>query len=221
MRHFFIFSFCLCLLLSCQKNEVSFENETIPLTLAELSQTPRFKVARLYSLIKVTLIKDENIPVKGTFHLKSGELDDRKLELRADLFSWDSGLDLRDERVRQIFFKAPKENQDFLKITATNFTHDMKNLREKKQLNHLKIALDITLNQKTVTKTAEVFAMFDETKGRLQVMSLQPVSLKISEFFLSDRLKELMEVCEHKIMGDEVAVDFKIEFVPVITESDK
>jgi hypothetical protein len=177
-----------------------------------------FTVALNASTLYVTTIKDAGIPVKATINLASGRLslagvsEQPALDLEIDLSTFNSGMELRDGRVRQIFFNA--DQADFKTahlVVAALPTGSVEKLKAEKKILNVPVSADFTLHGKTQKISGAVTAFFNK-KGRLQIKTAEPFVIKISEWTLSENLEKLKAICGHQIIADEVKVDIDWQF---------
>lgn len=169
------------------------------------------------SILYLTTLKDGGIPVKGSLNIAQGSLDlsgksSPALSLTIDLESFDSGLPLRNERVRQIFFNSDKKEFSTAVLTVDSFPADVvKKLRDEKGLTEVIVDGNLDFHGKK-QKLSVKLGVSVTPAGRLAVKSVTPVEVKISDWPLADNLKSLMQVCGHQKIDNVVTVDVNVEF---------
>lgn len=167
--------------------------------------------------ISVTTVKDGTTEVPATFSGVTGKLafGDRGAEqagigaLTLDLASWDSGLALRDERVRTLFLGVAQHP------TAT-FSVDA--------LEGVGAAMDAVGGEASVTATGTLYLAGGSTalsapmtltrtaETRYLLSSTEPLAVSIKELGLAEPLQRLMDACQHESIADSVAVSVSIQF---------
>lgn len=182
-------------------------------------QADKFTLAPDTSIIYVTAHKDEKVPVKGSLNFTTGGLDlaaSAKLaaSLTVDLESYDSGLPLRNGRVRQLFFNSDKP--DFAKATLVIDAigeEEVKKLRGDQKLEKVPVTGTLTFHgeSKSVKAVLDVGYTWG---GRLSVKTATPIVFKISEWQLLDNLEAMMAACGHLKVDDVVTLDVTAEFSP-------
>lgn len=197
-------------------SELDAENSDSALSQA-LAAT-EFTVALNASTLYVTTVKDAGIPVKATVNLASGGLSlataegQPALDLQIDLNTFNSGLELRDDRVRRFFFNADQEafKTARLVVAALPMGSSEKLKLEKKILN-VPVSADFTLRGKT-QKISGMVNVFFNKQGRLQIKTAKPFAIKFSELALSENLEKLKVICGHQSIADDVKVDVDWQF---------
>lgn len=214
----FLVFFCL---LACSKDRSGEEAKKVrTLTVEQVLQKGAFQLVVDASLITVGTVKDGSIPVKGSLNLKQGFLnlnaDARSLfEAVIAFTSWDSGLVLRDDRVRRIFFGTDEvKNQSGVFLAKQLSPQIIEKFKQDQKLPAVTAEGTITFGGVNVPVLAQLSAEFNE-KQRLVVKTLEPFTLKISDLKLTENLKKLMVVCAHQSVDDVVAVEVYLEFEPL------
>jgi polyisoprenoid-binding protein YceI len=170
------------------------------------------------SAIYLTIVKDSNIPVKASVNVKGGRIDLTDPakpvgDVTLDLNSFDSGLPLRNDRVKEYFFRTEK-NGDTATFKLTMIPADaIATLRAQKHADSVVISGDFTLNGVTVPLSVAVNLTFTEL-GTLSVKSVTPAKVSISKLGLNENLTALTTICQHKSVDDDVNVDFDFAFTP-------
>lgn len=178
----------------------------------------KFTVVQNASTLYVTTIKDAGIPVKGTVNLASGGLflgttqERSALDIQIDLNTFNSGLELRDDRVRRFFFNA---DQEIFKtahlVVAALPVGSVEKLRSEKKLLNVSVSADFTWHGET-QKISGMVDVFFNKNGRLQIKTAKPFAITISEWALAENLEKLKTICGHQMIADTVQVDIDWQF---------
>lgn len=210
----------LCVLnMACQKgSDNSGLGDTATKTVSpdEVLKNDKFQVYKPTSVIYLTTIKDSAIPVKASLGFAEGTLQlasaDAFLALTVDLESFDSGLPLRNDRVRKIFFNSDKKemSQAIFKIAALP-GDALAKLKADKELKDYSLEGELDFHGVKKNITAKLNASITPA-GRIAVKSVQPLEIKISDFSLSENLKSMIQVCGHLGIDDLVKLDVAVEF---------
>lgn len=202
---------------ACSSNKVHEVEKTGNIQVNKALQNGVFQLKKDASWVSVRTLKNGFVPVKGTLNFSKGTLDlnDLKnfLELKVNLLSWDSGLSQRDSRVKSVFFAASESNSEAVfKVTEVS-PEIIDGFRKEKSFQKYSVKGQLTLAGKTTKVRAILNGSFDQ-KGRLRIKSLNPIELKISELGLSDNLKKLIEICNHRSVENVVELNVDVVFVP-------
>jgi polyisoprenoid-binding protein YceI len=179
----------------------------------------RFTLALDSSIIYVTARKDEKVPVKGSLNFGSGMLDlsagaKPAATLSVDLESYDSGLAIRNERVRKLFFNS--DQLGFAKATLTIDTilaEAVQKLRADQKLEKTPVTGTLTFHGESKSIKASLDLTYT-WGGRLVVRSAEPLQFKISDWALAENLKTRMTACGHQKVDDVVMFEVNAEFSP-------
>lgn len=218
----FSLSFTACSKLDPKPDETAIGEAPRPKVSA--SAATEFKAATFASQILMRVTKDEKIPVAATFNVKAGELKwldkpsgaaglrSAEASVVMDVASFNSGLLLRDERVREIFFGADNGVSAEVSFAVKAATpEDLVPLRTQGAVTGVAVTGDL----KAFGKSLPIAATIDLSvtpEGRLRAVSTSPIVIKISELGLNTNLAKLMAECGHKSVSDEVQVEFALEF---------
>lgn len=113
--------------------------------------------------------------------------DSGKVTLRVELESVSTGISLRDERMRNLFFEVAKFPD--ATVSAQLDIRPINTLAPGAQL-ELSLPLTVSLHGKTQTYSAELLATrLDD--HRFQVVTLAPLVLNVADFALTDGLEAL------------------------------
>lgn len=183
-----------------------------------------FKALTNASQMTVRMVKDDSVPVAATFNLKEGELKLSEsgavstsvtpiaARVAVDVASFNSGLLLRDDRVRSIFFETQKAENTVMTVAIHAVSSDtISVLRSKGAVNGVPVTGSVSYFGKTLPLVATIDLSIT-AEDRLRATSASPVIVKISELGLNPNLAKLMMECGHKSVADEVRVEFALEF---------
>ena len=167
------------------------------------------------SKITLAIIKDRDAksPVIATLLLRDGavRLGPGTARLTLDLDTFDSGIPLRNERVRGIVFETSGVGWDTAELTVEKIPDDaLAALREKK-LFRTKLDATLKLHGHTAKLVLPVEASF-ASGGELWVKTSEPLVLKTSDFDLIANVKRLSQICMHDSVDDAVSVEVSLTF---------
>jgi polyisoprenoid-binding protein YceI len=170
------------------------------------------------SKISLAVVKDHNAngPVVVTVLLRDGAISfgAGTARLSIDLDSIDSGVPLRNERLRGVLLETGGPGWDTAELRITSIPESaLVALREKRGVGGVKIDGELALHGVTA-KVPFIANVSFGTGGVLLVKSAAPVELKISDYGLGENLKKLITLCKHESIDDVVKVDFSLEFTP-------
>lgn len=164
------------------------------------------------SQLTVEVIKDANIPVKGSLKVIAGSLsktqkNDWSVVLRVAVNSWNSGLDLRDERVKNTFFQVSKPGFEELRFEAYDIPHDVvQGAQSGKTQNYdLKGFMVFNGMMQNLIIPVEV----KSENHHLVVKGQTPIS--IQQWGLNENKLSLMKECNHQNILDQVSVSFDLK----------
>lgn len=170
------------------------------------------------SRISLSVIKDRDTtsPVVGKLVLRDGAVSldatPASARLSIDLDSFDSGIPLRNERVRGIFFETSAIGWETGELSVPSIPADVvRALREKKLAPHAALDGTLRIHGHAVPVKLVVDAGYGDN-GRLWVKTTSPAQVKISDFDLTDNLRHLSAICMHDSIDDIVEVTVALEF---------
>jgi len=156
--------------------------------------------------ITATSLKNGSAEVPGTL-MVAGELtfaDPLTLEgvdgeLSVDLMTWDSQLELRDQRIRDTFFEVAQ---------TPRATFEPALFKEG--------SLEGQLTLHGVSKPVSVPVEVLKSEGGVAVRSTEPWVVKISDYGMQPQLDALITLCGHESVADEVRlmVDVRVGEAP-------
>lgn len=189
------------LALACATSEV---NEPTPAPAEAPPPSPLTTWEAKGTLTAVT-IKNGTAEVPGTLDV-GGQLtfaDTKDLEgisgtLTADLNTWNSQLELRDDRIKQTFFEVADH------ATAT---FEAKGLNVAGGKGTLDGALSLHGTSKDVSVPVEIL----HTESGMALRSTEPWVVKISDHDMAAQLDALITLCAHESIADEVKVTVDVQ----------
>lgn len=167
------------------------------------------------SKITLSIIKDRDTksPVVATVLLRDGAvaLGPGTARLTIDLDTFDSGIPLRNERVRGIVFETSGVGWDTAELTVQKIPDDvLASIREKK-LVRTKLDAAMKIHGHTANLVLPVEASL-RPDGALWVKTTEPLAVKTSDFDLVGNVKRLSQICMHDSIDDVVNVEVSLEF---------
>jgi len=162
------------------------------------------------SYLNFTSVKNSNIIEVHKFDKLSGKInEDGIADVKINLKSVDTGIEIRDERLKDYLFDTKKYPD------AIFSTHiDMKKILEELYKNSIyKTTLEGYLNLKghRIELKIPVDIKYLDNKN-VQVMSASPVTLNIDDFKMGAGLEKLKELANLRSIGFNVPVNFKVVF---------
>jgi len=156
--------------------------------------------------ITATSLKNGSAEVPGTL-MVAGELtfaDPLTLEgvdgeLSVDLMSWDSQLELRDQRIRDTFFEVTQYSKATFEPALFKDG-----------------SLEGQLTLHGVSKPVSVPVEVLKSEGGIALRSTEPWVVKISDYGMQPQLDALITLCGHESVADEVGlmVDVRVGEAP-------
>jgi len=198
----------LAFLGGCGTNEAPAPAEVVP-------STPELQAELLHlgAEVEVTTLKNGTAPVVGRFGAAEGELHVQNIDtwegltgaIRIPLVQWDSGLALRDERIRETFFRVPEVPRAVLELQVAQplaspllvgKAADLL-LEASLSVGGPSVPVDLALRVKREGERAYSFE------------STAPAKVAISSLGLTPQLEALVKLCGHQSVADAVTVAFK------------
>ncbi len=169
--------------------------------------------------INVMTVKDGEVEVPGRFTDAKGKFsfDDGALQqglagaLTINLGSWDSGLELRDTRVKDLFFQVVQHP------TATFTLDGIDGVpAEGVAIGHeVEATATGTLYMGGSNTGVEARVKLSRSgEKEFHIDTLEPFVVSIESVGMVEPLKELMRVCEHKSIDDSVKVSVRLDLGP-------
>jgi polyisoprenoid-binding protein YceI len=166
--------------------------------------------------VSMITVKDGDTEVPGKFEGVTGTMtfadgkhpSELTGSLDISLASWDSGLELRDDRVKSIFFEVAKHQSASFRLTS------IEDLPEE----GMEIGSDaegtakgrLTIGGTSVDVEAKVkLGRSGETDFHLD--TVEPFVVSIESLQMTDPLKALMKECAHESVDDNVRVSVRLD----------
>jgi len=167
------------------------------------------------SLLTMTAVKDGNIPVKGSLVLSQGRVQktsagDWQLVVGFDPKSFNTGLPLRDQRVRDIFFQVATPSFDAIRFESTDIADAV--VQSVKGGVEQALTVKGTLFFAGQQKEVSFQALLKLENGLISVTNQEPILISIAAWGLEPAKQALMLVCNHREIQDAVQVAFSVKF---------
>ncbi|HTL46617.1 MAG TPA: YceI family protein [Verrucomicrobiae bacterium] len=165
--------------------------------------------------VSFTVAKNETASVLGYFReylgaLKLGPNGPERLDMVLDVNSLDTGVPGRNNRILSLFFQSMKPDLGLVTIAFDHFELGGAFADWKAgETREVTASGMITLNG--VQKPLAAKLSVTRSGQGWSVTSAEPVTLLISDFNFADRVYELMKSCNHKAIGNAVAVKVNLE----------
>ena len=173
-----------------------------------------------HSQVQISVIKDKDTksPVVGRMMLTDGAValssPTPSARLSIDIDTIDTGVPIRNERVRNIFFETSGVGWDTIEVVIPAIPAAVvAALRDQRKVDQAKLDATLRVHGRTVMTVLTVDASYSED-GRLTVKTSTPAQIKISDFTLSDNLHRLSSICMHDSIDDLVLVEATLQFAP-------
>lgn len=154
-------------------------------------------------------IKKNNVMETHRFeHFTSSINDQGEAKLTLDLTSVNSGIEIRDQRMKEILFETTKYS------TSTFLTQlDMERLASQKigDVTQQKITGVLSLHgiEKEVSAAVNIIKLSD---SKIIVSSLSPISVQASDFALEDGITTLKDIAKLPSIAFSVPVSFHLTY---------
>ncbi len=143
-----------------------------------------------------------------TFKKLQGHISGSQVVLTVDLSSVDTGIEIRDERLKTLFF-------DIVKFPTATVSIDLKksDLNPIKQGQRKTLQLDAEITIQGVTQTVPVeVQVITLAKNQRLVFSSQPIIIDLKNFNLLQGVNKLREIAKLKSINAAVPVTFSLLF---------
>ncbi|MEJ2328053.1 MAG: YceI family protein [Chromatiaceae bacterium] len=163
------------------------------------------------SSLSFVSIKKDSVGEVMHFKKLTGSLDNSGTAvLSVPLASVETGIPVRDERMRDLLFQVAQ----YPKATFQG-TIDMKTAAALKAGDqaHIPVKGQLSLHGKSAEISADTLAT-KLADGRLSVVTTEPVIVHTGDFGLNDGVKKLMEVAGLPAISRAVPVTFALTFTP-------
>ena len=143
-----------------------------------------------------------------TFNKLQGHIEGSQVVLSVDLASVDTGIDIRDKRLRELFFNIAKF--PLATVTIDLKKSDLNPMRQGER-KVLKLDAEITIQDITQTMAVEVQVIALGKNQRL-VFSNQPIIVDLKNFDLLKGVNALREIAKLQSINSAVPVTFSLLF---------
>jgi len=143
-----------------------------------------------------------------TFKKLRGHIADTKVSMTVDLNSVDTGIEIRDERIRELFFDIVHFPTAEISITLNK--SDLKFIKQG-QAKILKLDADIELQGEVQTIPVELQIVALD-KNQLLVFSRLPVIVDLKNFNLLKGVNALREIAKLQSINTTIPVTFSLLF---------
>ena len=165
--------------------------------------------------IETVAIKNGSAEVKGVFKSVSGKIgfggtkDAPTLSgtVEVDLASYNSGLEIRDKNVQDLFFEVAQYGTAVLKLKNTgpvpgqNFPMG----------EPTEIAMAGTLSMHGAEAPVETTLVVRRTSPiDIKVETKEPLHVSIADFGMNGQLQALIKACAHESVGDDILVNASV-----------
>jgi len=160
------------------------------------------------SVLNFTTTKNASKTEIQSFEIMQGRIKGNQAILKVDLSSVDTGIDIRDERLRTLFFNIAKfpEATASLKIESAD-------IKAIKLGYSQEMSVDAVIDLYGVKQTLPVVVQVTQLKeGKLLVFSKQPLIVKLSKFSLLEGLNKLRDIAKLQSINAAVPVTFSLLF---------
>ena len=174
-----------------------------------------FGVGEDVSELKMTAIKNETTPVLAYFRRFGGYLLFRGgafsgAGLLVSLNAFDSGVPGRDGRVMTIFFRSFDPRFSSARIRLDELVEGPAALKELADGKAHEVGAKGTLTLNGVTKPIQPAIRVQWSENQWTVSSVSPLEILLSDFDLDDQAPALMKACNHKAIGNRIALEWNV-----------
>jgi len=160
------------------------------------------------SVLNFTTTKNSSKTEVQSFEAMQGRIEGNKAVLKVDLSSVDTGIDIRDERLRALFFNIA----NFPEATAS-LKIDPADIKAIKLGYSQEMALDAVIDLYGVKQTLEVVVQVTRLKeGKLLIFSKQPLIVNLNKYNLLEGLNKLRDIAKLQSINSAVPVTFSLLF---------
>ncbi|ATX82741.1 YceI-like domain-containing protein [Mariprofundus ferrinatatus] len=158
--------------------------------------------------INFVSVKKESVAEVHHFTALSGSIEGKAGFLLIDLASIESGIDIRNERMRSMLFEVARFSSASIKADLSAIAYD--NLKAGERISAtLPLALNLHGVRQTLAAEVDVVKLGDE---RLLVASRQPVIVKAGDFEMEGGIEALRQVANLPGIARVVPVNFHLIF---------
>ena len=169
------------------------------------------------STVEWKSIKNGDAPVNGKLTKPTGglwltaaDLSATRGDLQFDLSGVDSGLELRDQRIAEVFFGATADNSATGQVSLTKLTPEAATLEPG---GSTPATADLTVKAKDAEATVQAKVTVTRTDANTwTVVSAEDATVSIKSLGLDEPLDALMKLCAHKSVDDAVGIAVNLTF---------
>jgi len=179
------------------------------LLLLAMNAQAQYELDNEASSLHFISIKKNKIGEVNTFQQLNGSINSKGVaEVTIDLFSVQSNIAIRNERLKSMLFET-----GIFPTAKASATLDVSQLETIEAGQVLAIPLELTLNlhgkSKLIKTNVQVVGL---TEGALLVSTIKPIMLNALDFGLSEGVIKLMEVAKLPSISTAVPVSFSLIF---------
>ncbi len=161
------------------------------------------------SIINFTTTKNSSKTEVQTFNKIVGNINAKRAILKVDLSSVDTGIAIRDTRLRELFF-------DVMKFPAARVSLDVRKAQldklqpgQRKTL-QLDAVIDLHGVQKTLPVKVQIIAF---AEGQIMVTSKEPLIIDLKDFDLLSGVEALRAIARLTSINTAIPVTFNLFFI--------
>ncbi len=156
-----------------------------------------------------TFIKAAQIGTVGHFESFDAHVTEQgKANLTVDLASLNTGIEKRDNRLRNIFFNTSKYPTAYIEISLSKTIQKRLQVGETEQV---RVSAKVTLHGKT-QRLRELVNVTLLNENTVEVATAIPVLLDVSDYGLMPGIQKLIELAGVKSISQSVPVTFRLRF---------
>lgn len=140
--------------------------------------------------------------------MRGGMSRDNQVAVMVDLNSVDTGIEIRDKRVRELFFDVVKFPKATVNVDISKAKIDSLKVGQSKAVK-LDAVIDLHGIKRSMPVELQVTAL---EKNQILVFSNQPVIIDVQNFKLLDGVNKLREIAKLKSINAAVPVTFSLLF---------
>jgi len=161
------------------------------------------------SVLNFTTTKNASKTEVQSFDVMQGSIKQGLATLTVDLSSVDTGIDIRDERLRKLFFNIAKFPQATVSLKI-----DAADIKAIKLGYSQEMTLDAVIDLHGVKQTLPVVVQVIKlNEDKLLVFSKQPLIIQLSKFNLLEGLNKLREIAKLQSINRDIPVTFSLLFM--------
>lgn len=159
------------------------------------------------SILNFTTTKNANKTEVQTFNSMQGKIKGNKATITVDLNSVETGINIRDQRIRDLLFKSVK----FPNATASiNIKEaDIKSIKTGQIKNR---QIDAVIKLHGIKQTVQVQVQIVALKNARLVISAHPVIINLTNYRLLEGVNALRDIAKLKSINTAIPVTFSLLF---------